>query len=248
MIPRAVQMTKEVAAIGVPASQGNILFNGSIDTVANTAGKLAWQWPETTTAPVPLPDVDLWTPALRSWQNTSKQYYTAGGVSLTGYSTAFYYWSPSFQTNGSPRWASRPRRKYTSQRVQYTTTVTPVASGLVALNSVAEVNLGVVANLVAESIRLTFEQGDGSNEVTYDYYTLESVFVNSLGETVCVLPIPYTSTNPPGPGPGNIYIGVNYNTQAWVTTYVAPVAPSSAALYPIEDRLTPPPVDVVVWP
>jgi hypothetical protein len=26
------------------------------------------------------------------------------------------------------------------------------------------------------------------------------------------------------------------------------VAPSSAALYPVEDRLTPPPVDVVVWP
>jgi hypothetical protein len=241
-------MTKEVTAIGVPASQGNILFNGSIETVANTAGIPAWHWSDSAIPPGPLPNIDIWTPALRSWQNTSKQYYTAGGVSLTGYSTAFYYWSPSFQTNGSPRWASRPRRKFTSERVQYTTTVTPVALGLVALNIVPEVNLGVVANLVAESIRLTFEQGDGSNEITYDYYTLESVFVNSLGETVCVLPIPYTSTNPPGPGPGNIYIGVNYNTQAWVTTYVAPLAPSSAALYPVADRLTPPPVDIVVWP
>jgi hypothetical protein len=241
-------MTKEVTAIGVPASQGNILFNGSIETVANTAGTLAWQWPYVTTPPVALPNIDIWTPALRSWQNTSKQYFTAGGAIYTGSNTAFYYWSPSFQTNGNPRWASRPNRKFTSQRVQYTSTVTPVARGLVALNSVAEVNLGVVANLVAESIRLTFEQGDGSNEITYDYYTLESVFVNSLGETICVLPIPYTSTNPPGPGPGNIYIGVNYNTQAWVTTYVAPLAPSSAAMYPVADSNTAPPVGVVVWP
>ena len=248
MIPRAVRMTKEVTRIGVPTSQGNILFNGSIATVANTTGQLAWQWPQTTTAPVPLPNVDLWTPALRSWQDNSKQYFTSGGASLVGYSTAFYYWSPSFQTNGNPRWASRPNRKFTSQRVTYTSTITPVASGLVALNSVPDVNLGVVPNLIAESIRLTFEQGDGSNEVTYDYYTLESVYVNNLGETVCVLPIPYTSTRPPGPGPGNIYIGVNYNTQAWVTSYVTPVAPSSAAMYPVADSNTAPPVGAVVWP
>jgi hypothetical protein len=192
--------------------------------------------------------LDLWTPALRSWQDTSKQYFTSGGASLTGYSTAFYYWSPSFQTNGSPRWASRPNRKYTSQRVQYTSTVTPVARGLVALNSVSEINLGVVANLIAESILINIAQGDGSNPAYYSYYTLESVYVNNLGETVCVLPIPYTSTRPPGPGPGNIYISLNYNTQAWLTTYATPVAPSSAAMYPVVDSNTAPPVDVVVWP
>jgi len=241
-------MTKEVTRIGVPTSQGNILFNGSITTVANTAGIPAWHWRDSPIPPGPLPNIDLWTPALRSWQDNSKQYYTAGGVSLTGYSTAFYYWSPSFQTNGNPRWASRPRRKYTSQRVQYSSTVTPVAQGIVALNSVSEVNLGVVPGILAESIRLEFEQGDGSKPAYYTYYTLQSVYVNSAGETVCVLPIPYTSSNPPGPGPGNIYIGVNYQTQAWGTFYVQPVAPSSAAMYPVADRNTPPPVDIVVWP
>jgi hypothetical protein len=161
MIPRAVRMTKEVTRIGVPTSQGNILFNGTITTVANTTGQLAWQWPQTTTAPIPLPNVDLWAPALRSWQDNSKQYFTSGGASLVGYSTAFYYWSPSFQTNGSPRWASRPNRKYTSQRVTY------LANG-----------------------------PDGT----------------------------------------------------WTSSYVAPVAPSSAAMYPVADSNTAPPIGAVVWP
>jgi hypothetical protein len=154
-------MTKEVTRIGVPTSQGNILFNGSIATVANTAGIPAWHWRDSAIAPGPLPNIDLWTPALRSWQDTSKQYFTSGGASLTGYSTAFYYWSPSFQSSGSPRWASRPNRKYTSQRVTY------LANG-----------------------------PDGT----------------------------------------------------WTSSYVEPVAPSSAAMYPVVDSNTAPPVDVVVWP
>jgi hypothetical protein len=213
MIPRAVLMAKEVANIGVPASQGNIL-----------------------------------APNWRSWQNNNQSYYTKGGASLVGQRSPFSYWVPQFNAASAPTWAQPPRRKFTSQRVQYTSTVTPVARGLVASNIVAEINLGVVSNLIAESILINLAQGDGSKPAYYSYYTLDSVYVNSLGETVCVLPIPYTSSNPPGPGPGNIYIGLNYSTQTWVTAYVAPIAPSSAGLYPVANSVTPPPIDVVVWP
>ena len=55
---------------------GNILINGYATTGPNTTGKLAWQYKETTTAPLPLPSATSVQPLLRGWTNNYQEYYT----------------------------------------------------------------------------------------------------------------------------------------------------------------------------
>jgi hypothetical protein len=55
---------------------GNIILNGYATSGPNTAGTLAWQYQETTTAPVPLPSVTSYRPALKGWTTNYMQYYT----------------------------------------------------------------------------------------------------------------------------------------------------------------------------
>jgi hypothetical protein len=79
MVPRTVQMAKEVANLLTSTqleNYGNIILNGYATTEPNTAGKLAWQYKETTTAPVPLPNVVSVQPALRGWTTNYYEYYT----------------------------------------------------------------------------------------------------------------------------------------------------------------------------
>jgi hypothetical protein len=79
MIPRTVKMAAEVAATFTPTElgqYGNIILNGYSATVPNTAGKLAWQYKETTTAPIPLPSVTEVYPVLKGWSTNYMEYYT----------------------------------------------------------------------------------------------------------------------------------------------------------------------------
>jgi hypothetical protein len=79
MIPRTVQMAAEVAAQFTALQledYGNIILNGYATTGPNTTGKLAWQYQETTTAPVPLPSVTSVQPALKGWTTNYYEYYT----------------------------------------------------------------------------------------------------------------------------------------------------------------------------
>jgi len=72
-------MSKEVAAVfSAPqlVEYGNIIFNGSSETVANTNNVKAWQYKETNTPPVDLPSVQEVTPALRGWSTNYLEYYT----------------------------------------------------------------------------------------------------------------------------------------------------------------------------
>jgi len=55
---------------------GNIILNGYASTVPNTTGKLAWQYKETTTAPVPLPSLQVFRPALKGWTTNYMEYFT----------------------------------------------------------------------------------------------------------------------------------------------------------------------------
>jgi hypothetical protein len=55
---------------------GNIILNGYATTGPNTTGKLAWQYQETTTAPVALPSVTSVQPALKGWTTNYQEYYT----------------------------------------------------------------------------------------------------------------------------------------------------------------------------
>jgi hypothetical protein len=58
------------------AEYGNIIYNGDTTAEPNTAGVLAWQYKETTSAPVPLPTVPLSIPALKGWTTNYMDYYT----------------------------------------------------------------------------------------------------------------------------------------------------------------------------
>lgn len=98
MVPRTVQMAAEVAATFTPTQledYGNIILNGYAEVVANTTNKKAWQYKETATAPVNLPSLTEYTPALKGWTTNYMQYYTQlpvnGYNQLPGNPTMFDY-------------------------------------------------------------------------------------------------------------------------------------------------------------
>lgn len=91
-------MAAEVAATFTPTQleeYGNIILNGYAEVVANTTNKKAWQYKETTTAPVNLPSLTEYTPALKGWTTNYMQYYTQlpvnGYNQLPGNPTMFDY-------------------------------------------------------------------------------------------------------------------------------------------------------------
>jgi hypothetical protein len=122
MIPRTVQMATEVAAIFTPTQledYGNIILNGYLESVPNTTNKKAWQYQETTTAPVDLPSLTQVTPALRGWTTNYMQYYTQlpvnGYGQVPGNPTMFEYTVHSYSATVDPRWAQTPRRSFQNQ-------------------------------------------------------------------------------------------------------------------------------------
>lgn len=79
MHPRTVKMAAEVASQFSSAEldeYGNIIQNGYLSVVPNTTGKKAWQYQETTTAPVDLPSLTEVRPAYKGWTTNYMQYYT----------------------------------------------------------------------------------------------------------------------------------------------------------------------------
>ena len=118
MIPRTVQMTKEVKSTFTStqlSDYGNVVLNGYLTVKANTTNKKAWQYKETATAPVNLPSITQITPALKGWTTNYQEYYTnlppnAYGVN-PGDPTGFSYSVHSFLA-GSPQWAQPPHRSY----------------------------------------------------------------------------------------------------------------------------------------
>lgn len=87
MIPRTIQMAKEVAAQFTGAQledYGNIILNGYAELVPNTINKKAWQYKETTSAPVNLPALPEYRPALKGWTTNYYEYYTQLPVNAYG--------------------------------------------------------------------------------------------------------------------------------------------------------------------
>lgn len=80
MIPRTVQMAKEVATQFSPSqevSYGNIILNGYATTGPNTTGKMSWAWADSPLLPaVPLPAVTSVQPVLKGWTTNYAEYYT----------------------------------------------------------------------------------------------------------------------------------------------------------------------------
>ena len=79
MHPRTVKMAAEVASqfSDVQIDEyGNIIQNGYLSVVPNNINKKAWQYQETTTAPVDLPSLTEVRPAFKGWTTNYMQYYT----------------------------------------------------------------------------------------------------------------------------------------------------------------------------
>lgn len=103
MIPRTVLMAQEVASQFTAAQledYGNIILNGYLEVVPNSTSKKAWQYKETTTAPVNLPSLTEVRPAIKGWTTNYMQYYTQLPVNaysqVPGNPTMFEYVVHSF--------------------------------------------------------------------------------------------------------------------------------------------------------
>jgi hypothetical protein len=103
-------MAKEVAATFTAPqldSLGNVIYNGYAVTGANTINKKAWQYKETNTAPINLPSLTRYTPAMKGWTTNYMEYYTQLASyppynTTSGDPTMFAYWVNSFSDNQSP--------------------------------------------------------------------------------------------------------------------------------------------------
>jgi hypothetical protein len=126
---------------------GNVILNGYATVVANTTSKKAWQYAQTTTAPVNLPSLTLYTPIMKGWSTNYAEYYTQLPVNAYGTNpgdpTMFEYSVHSFSSTNAPKWAQPPHRAYqntvaafvapnnNSQAIQYSF-IYPKADSLVA--------------------------------------------------------------------------------------------------------------------
>jgi hypothetical protein len=114
MIPRTVLMAQEVSA-QLTATEiedyGNIILNGYATTGPNTTGKLAWQYSETTSAPVPLPSVTSVRPALKGWTTNYMSYFTraqSGYSAYPGQENPFLFDVWNYYQNPGPIGATGP--------------------------------------------------------------------------------------------------------------------------------------------
>ncbi len=115
MVPNTViaaQIVRDTFTSAQLESYGNVVLNGYVSYVPNTIGKKAWQYKETLTPPVDLPNLTLIRPAMKGWTTNYSEYYTeippnAYGVN-PGDPTCFTFSVHSYDATGNPRWAQPP--------------------------------------------------------------------------------------------------------------------------------------------
>jgi hypothetical protein len=110
-------MAQEVASQFTTAqleTYGNVILNGYLSVIPNTINKKAWQYQETTTAPVNLPSLIEIQPALKGWTTNYGGYYT--NLPPNAYSqepgnpTTFEYNVASYNATNYSLWAQAPER------------------------------------------------------------------------------------------------------------------------------------------
>lgn len=121
MIPRTVLMAQAVESqftVAQLEEYGNVILNGYTSVVPNTINKKAWQYKETSTAPVNLPSLTETRPALKGWTTNYMQYYTELAPNAysqdPGNPTMFDYVVHSWSAT-SAKWAQPPHRTYQDQ-------------------------------------------------------------------------------------------------------------------------------------
>lgn len=228
MIPRTVQVAKAVAAAFTPtqlADYGNVVLNGYATTGANTTGKLAWQYKETLTPPVPLPSLTSVQPVIKGWTTNYAEYYTK--LSPNGYGvnpgdpTGFNYSIHSFsEASGNISTIGGLQSGSGYVPGTYTGISAVGGSGTGATLTVTVDASGLVASCVLVSPGNGYTVGDGLTAYPAGGGSRFAIFVTGI-----------TSTSPAG-------------QSKWARPPHRFPA-TSLALYPVSDSLIAPPVDTL---
>jgi hypothetical protein len=250
MIPRTVQIAKEVAAtLTAPQLKalGNVIYNGYATTGANTTNKKAWQYKETVGAPVNLPSVTSYTPAMLGWTTNYMQYYTQLGP-VPGYDT----------TSGDPTMFDYVVHSFTAQQGvvtglgklqagqgytpgSYTNVATIGGSGVGAtLNLTVDVN-GVVTVAALNAAGSGYAAGDGLGVAS------PGALGSGYGFAVAVATV--SNVSPAGQPKWNQVPHRYFQNQVGTTgpspSINYPDAIQYSFIYPIADSIVPPPVDAL---
>ena len=248
MIPRTVQMAKEVAAVfSTPTEQalGNIIYNGYLTVGPNTTNKKAWQYKETLTAPVNLPTLTQRTPLMKGWTTNYQEYYTQLGPvpgygTTSGDPTMFEYVVHSFtQDTGTITSLSGLQGGSGYTPGTYTNIATVGGSGIGATLNITVDASGIVITVTLNSAGSGYTAGDG---LTAAPATIGS----GAGFAVAVATITVVT-----PGYESKWAQA---PRRLINSQVAPFVPPgnnqqaiqySGILYPVADSSVPPPIDVL---
>lgn len=247
MIPRTVKVAKAVeATFSIPQLEeyGNVILNGYLEVGPNTTGKLAWQYKETTTAPVPLPSVVSINPALNGWTTNYQEYYTQlppNGYGVDpGDPTMFEYDVHSFTLPSGPITAIGGLQAGTGYFVG-THLGTPAVGGSgtgATLNLVIGVG-GVVISATLANPGTGYQEGDGLTVTTLGPGYGFSVTVTAIAAVAGTDGAPQWAQAPR-----------RYNQQQVATItppqYVNnPAAIQYSFVYPVADNPVAPPIDTL---
>jgi hypothetical protein len=247
MIPRTVQMAKEVSSVfSTPTEQalGNIIYNGYLTVVPNTINKKAWQYKETLTAPINLPTLTQRTPMLKGWTTNYQEYFTQLGPvpgygTTSGDPTMFEYVVHSFtQDTGTIASLSGLQGGSGYTPGTYTNIATVGGSGIGAtLNITVDVS-GIVTTVTLNSA--------GSGYTASDGLTAAPATIGSgTGFAVAVATITVVT---PGSQPKWAQPPHRFNQQQvlpFVSPNNNPAAIQYSFVYPVADSPVPPPIDVL---
>lgn len=246
MIPRTVQMAKAVeATFTTPQVEdyGNVILNGYLSVVPNTVNKKAWQYKETSTAPVNLPSLTEVQPALKGWTTNYMEYYTQ--VPPNGYGvnpgdpTMFEYDVHSFSAETGPITAIGSLQGGQGYFPGiYTGIATQGGSGTGATLDITVAAGGVVTSVTLNNPGIDYAVGDGLTATAIGPGYGFAVFVTGI-----------TAVNPAGEPRWAQPPRRFFQNQVSAVTPPQYINNSQAIqysfMYPVADNPVPPPIDVL---
>jgi hypothetical protein len=240
-------MAAEVASTFTPTeldSLGNIIYNGYAITGANTTNEKAWQYKETNTAPVNLPSLTSYTPAMKGWSTNYMEYYTQlqpNGYGVNpGDPTMFNYTVHSFTPQiGAVATLGRVQAGYDYTPGTYTNVPTIGGSGVGAtLNITVDANGNVVAATL-NAVGSGYSAGNGLGVASPGTIGSGSDFAVAIASV--------TNVSPAGKPKWNQVPRRFFQNQVapFVPPNNNPQAIQYSFIYPVADSITPPPIDVL---
>ena len=249
MIPRTVQMAAAVKALFSATElqdYGNIILNGYATTIPNTINKKAWQYQETTTPPVDLPNLVVYRPAMKGWTTNYMEYYTRAQA---GYS--FEPGDPTMFATSVHSFGVTTGSILTLGTIAGGSGYTPGTYNGVAITS--SIGSGATANITVGAsgeVTAVVLVGFGTG---YQQWQTVSAATATIGGTGSGFFVYVAAISPlAGGNPGWSRPPVRFNQQQVLPTSTTqpllnnPAAIQYSFIHPIADNTTEPPIDIVV--